>query len=95
MKFKSWMILLGKVKKGEKCSFKFEFINIGDMFLEIFLVLVCDCIIIDYFIDLVVLGKMGVINVIFDSIDKDEFEVIDVDVILENVDFEMDYLIIE
>lgn len=95
MKFKSRMIPLGKVKKGDKRSFKYEFTNIGDTPLQISLVSACDCTTTDYSTDPVPPGKSGVIKVIFDSTDKDESEVIDVDVILENVDPATDYPIIE
>ena len=67
----------------------------GDTPLEISLVSACDCTTTDYSTDPVAPGKTGVINVVFDSTDKDESEVIDVDVILENVDPETDYPIIE
>ncbi len=95
MKFKSRMIPLGAVKKGEKRTFKYEFTNIGDTPLEISLVSACDCTTTDYSTDPVAPGATGVIHVIFDSTDKDESEVIDVDVILENVDPKTDYPIIE
>ncbi|MEZ5042381.1 MAG: DUF1573 domain-containing protein [Saprospiraceae bacterium] len=95
MNFKTRMVKLGAVKKGEKRQFKYEFTNMGDTDLVISLVSACDCTTTDYATKPVPPGGKGVINVIFDSTDKDESEVIDVDVILENVDPETNYPIIE
>ena len=84
MQFNERFVDFGKVKKGEKRYHSFEFTNEGDTDLVISIVSACDCTTADYSIYAVKPGETGVIDVTFDSKDKDEEEVIDIDIILEN-----------
>lgn len=84
MDFTERYIDFGAVKKGEKRYHAFEFTNKGDTDLVISIVSACDCTTADYSIYAVKPGETGVIDITFDSKDKDEEEVIDIDVILEN-----------
>lgn len=84
MQFNRRELDLGKVKKGEKREFTFEFTNKGDADLKIAIISACDCTTTDYSTDPVKPGESGKIKVIFDSTDKTESETIDVDIILEN-----------
>ena len=74
----------GSVKKGEIKTTFFEFTNTGDEAIEIELISACDCTTTDYPRLPVKPGEKGVIKVIFDSTEKDESEVIDVDIYLKN-----------
>jgi peptidoglycan-associated lipoprotein len=84
MQFNRRELDLGKVKKGEKLEFTFEFTNKGDADLKIAIISACDCTTTDYSTDPVKPGESGKIKVTFDSTDKTESETIDVDIILEN-----------
>jgi peptidoglycan-associated lipoprotein len=84
MQFKIREVEFGKVKKGEKREYTFEFINKGDAELKIAIITACDCTTTDYSTDAVKPGESGKIKVTFDSTDKTESETIDVDIILEN-----------
>lgn len=84
MQFKVREVDFGKVKKGEKREYTFDFINKGDAELKIAIVSACDCTTTDYSTDPVKPGEAGKIKVTFDSTDKTESETIDVDIILEN-----------
>jgi peptidoglycan-associated lipoprotein len=84
MQFNRRELDLGKVKKGEKREFTFEFTNKGDADLKIAIISACDCTTTDYSTDPVKPGESGKIKVTFDSTDKTESETIDVDIILEN-----------
>ena len=86
MTFPQRIIDLGDVKRGEKREFTYEFVNRGDTPLEISIISACDCTTTDYSTRPVPPGESGVIKVIFDSTEKEESEVIDVDIYLENVD---------
>ena len=74
----------GSVKKGEIKTTFFEFTNTGDEAIEIELISACDCTTTDYPRLPVKPGEKGVIKVIFDSTEKEESEVIDVDIYLKN-----------
>ncbi|WP_421795849.1 DUF1573 domain-containing protein [Haliscomenobacter sp.] len=84
MQFKIREVDFGKVKKGEKREYTFEFTNKGDAELKIAIITACDCTTTDYSTDPVKPGESGKIKVTFDSTDKTESETIDVDIILEN-----------
>ena len=80
---------LGTVKKGQKRTFEYHFTNKGDTDLIIDLISACDCTSTNQD-DLVGKrfkpGQSGVIEVVFDSTEKDEDETIDVDIYLRNND---------
>lgn len=76
----------GKVKRGEKRETEFTFTNTGNAPLEIDLVSACDCTTTDYPIRPILPGQKGTIKVIFDSTEKEENEVIDIDIFLKNTD---------
>lgn len=88
MKFDKRFIDLGKVKKGEKRRFTFEFVNAGTANLKIDLISVCDCttIVDDPTGRTFKPGQKGKIEGIFDSSEKDESEIIDIDIFLAHND---------
>jgi peptidoglycan-associated lipoprotein len=86
MTFKTEMIDLGKVKKGEKRSFKYEFVNTGTDALDFDIVSGCDCTTTDWPRNKVKPGASGVIDVTFDSTEKEKSETVDVDIYLRNID---------
>ena len=86
MSFGKKMIDLGKVKKGDKRSFSYTFKNTGNAPLQIDLISACDCTKTDYPRNKVKPGEEGVIKVVFDSTEKEESEVIDIDIFLTNED---------
>jgi peptidoglycan-associated lipoprotein len=87
MQFKQRTFDLGTVKKGDKRTMSYEFVNAGDADLEISIISHCDCTTTEYDTGRVYKpGEGGTIKVIFDSSDKDEAETIDVDIFLEQVD---------
>ncbi len=90
MKFKNRMVELGVVKKGEKRRFTYEFYNAGEGDLTISLISACDCTTIenDPTGDTFPPGYKGIIEVVFDSSEKDEAEEIDIDIFLEEADNE-------
>ncbi|RMF03432.1 MAG: DUF1573 domain-containing protein, partial [Bacteroidetes bacterium] len=89
MQFKQRSYNLGSVKKGEKRSFTYTFVNRGDTDLVIDLISACDCTSTN---QEELIGKVfkpgqgGTIKVTFDSTDKDESETIDIDIYLRNND---------
>ena len=84
MTFEHRVYDLGKVKRGEKRSFTYSFVNKGDTPLEISLISACDCTTTDYPVRTFKPGEGGDIKVTFDSTEKEESETIDVDIYLEN-----------
>ncbi|MEM1323997.1 MAG: DUF1573 domain-containing protein, partial [Bacteroidota bacterium] len=86
MKFDKTMIDFGKVKKGEKKTGVYHFTNVGTAPLTIDLVSGCECTTSDHTRGAVAPGETGKITIYFDSTEKEESEVVDVDVILENID---------
>ena len=86
MTFEKTYIDLGKVKKGEKREFSFEFTNTGTESITIDLVSACECTTTDYPVLPITPGKKGKIDVVFDSTEKDASETIDVDIFLLNRD---------
>lgn len=79
---------LGRVKKGEKRKGSFEFMNVGTKAMTISLISVCDCTTItdDPSGRTFQPGETGKIAFTFDSSEKDESEVIDIDIFLEEND---------
>ncbi len=86
MTFKKSFLDLGKVKRGEKREFSFEFTNTGTEDLIIDLVSACECTTTDYPVLPVKPGKKGKIDILFDSTEKEASETIDVDIFLQNQD---------
>lgn len=84
MTFENRVLDLGKVKRGEKRHFSYTFVNKGDTALKISLISACDCTTTDYPVRTIKPGESGEIKVTFDSTEKEESEVIDVDIYLEN-----------
>ena len=95
MHFKKRIVDFGTVKKGEKREYVYEFTNRGDTDLVISIISACDCTTTEYDTAPVKPGDSGRIKVLFDSSSKDEAEVIDVDIFLENTMPENDVPIIE
>jgi peptidoglycan-associated lipoprotein len=86
MTFKTEMIDLGKVKKGTKRTFKYEFVNTGTEIIDFDIVSGCDCTTTDWPRNKVKPGASGVIDVTFDSTEKEKSETVDVDIYLRNID---------
>ncbi|GJM35259.1 MAG: hypothetical protein DHS20C18_42600 [Saprospiraceae bacterium] len=84
MTFNERVINFGKVKRGEKRTHIYEFVNEGDTPLTISLISACDCTTTEYPTETIKPGGKGSIKVIFDSTEKEESETIDVDIMLEN-----------
>jgi peptidoglycan-associated lipoprotein len=84
MQFKERFVDFGKVKKGEKRSYIFEFVNAGNADLTIDLISACDCttIVDDPTGETFKPGEKGKIEFIFDSSEKEESETIDIDIFL-------------
>lgn len=85
MSFDKKRVELGKVKKGEKRTFQYTFTNTGSEVIEIDVVSGCDCTTTDWTRGPIKPGKTGVVDVTFDSAEKDKSEVVDVDVYLKNI----------
>jgi hypothetical protein len=77
---------LGKVKQGDRVTFQYEFKNIGTQDIEIDIVSGCECTTLDWPRDKIKPGESAVINVIFDSTEKEESETVDVDITFKNRD---------
>ncbi len=86
MKFDTELIDLGKVKKGEKRKFKYNFTNTGSEVIEFDIVSGCDCTTNDWPRTPIKKGQKGVIDVTFDSTEKEKSETVDVDIYLSNKD---------
>ncbi len=88
MQFRQTLVDLGKVKKGEKRRYTYEFTNAGAADLKIDLISVCDCttLVDDPTGRTFKPGQKGKIEIIFDSSEKDESEVIDIDIFLAQAD---------
>lgn len=83
--FEKEHIELGDVKKGEKRTFKYTFTNTGTETVEISIVSGCDCTTLDWTRGEIKSGEKGVIDVIFDSTEKEASETVDVDLYLKNI----------
>ena len=86
MVFDNEHIALGKVIRGDKVEFDFTFTNLGSENIEIEIVSGCECTTLDWPRKKINPGEIGVIDVIFDSTEKEESEVVDVDITLKNID---------
>jgi peptidoglycan-associated lipoprotein len=84
MQFKSRTVDFGKVKKGEKREHVYSFTNEGDTPLEVELISACDCTEVFFEYKTYKPGESGLIRIVFDSAEKDEAEVIDIDILLKN-----------
>jgi peptidoglycan-associated lipoprotein len=84
MEFTERYVHLGKVKRGEKRTYTFEFVNAGDAELTIDLISACECTTItnDPTGNSFKPGEKGTIEFVFDSTEKEESEVIDIDIFL-------------
>ena len=85
LKFDKEHHVLGDVVKGEKKTFKYTFENIGPETVEIEIVSGCDCTTLDWTRGPIKTGEKGIIDVIFDSTEKEESETVDVDIYLKNI----------
>ncbi|MEM9549317.1 MAG: DUF1573 domain-containing protein [Bacteroidota bacterium] len=83
--FEKEHIELGEVKKGEKRTFKYTFTNTGTETVEIAIVSGCDCTTLDWTRGEIKSGEKGIIDVIFDSTEKEASETVDVDLYLKNI----------
>jgi len=85
LSFDQKSIELGDVKRGDKETFKYHFTNIGTEAIEIAIVSGCDCTTLDWTRGEIAPGEQGVIDVIFDSTEKEQSETVDVDIYLKNI----------
>jgi len=87
---------LGDVKKGEKRTFQYHFTNTGTDEIEISIVSGCDCTTTDWTRGIIKPGEKGVIDVTFDSTEKENSETVDVDLYLENINpkYDSQYLFV-
>lgn len=76
----------GKVKRGEKVTTQFSFTNKGTEDIVIELVSACECTTLDWPRKAVKPGEKAVIDVVFDSTEKEESETIEIDINLKNRD---------
>ena len=83
--FEKENLQLGVVKKGEKRTFKYTFTNTGTEIVEISIVSGCDCTTLEWTHGDIKPGEKGVIDVIFDSTEKEASETVDVDMYLKNI----------
>ena len=83
--FEQKHIDLGKVKRGDKETFKYHFTNTGTEAIEIAIVSGCDCTTLDWTRGKIAPGEKGQIDVIFDSTEKEYSETVDVDMYLKNI----------
>jgi len=77
-------INFGTVKKGEKREHTFAIANKGDVNAKIDLISACDCTTIEKDWDVIKPGETVELKIIFDSSEKDEAEIIDIDIFLGN-----------
>jgi peptidoglycan-associated lipoprotein len=83
--FEKENLQLGEVKKGEKRTFKYTFTNTGTETVQISIVSGCDCTTLDWTRGEIKSGEKGIIDVIFDSSEKEASETVDVDMYLKNI----------
>lgn len=76
---------LGEVKKGDVKTFQYTFTNTGKQSIEIEIVSGCDCTTLDWTHGDIPVGGTGVIDVIFDSTEKENSETVDIDIYLKNI----------
>lgn len=95
MDFKERSTDFGKVKKGEKRNYSFEFTNRGEAPLKIDLVSACECTTAEWTRGEIKPGEKGKIDIIFDSESKDQAETIELEIFLEQKEPDTGYPIIE
>jgi peptidoglycan-associated lipoprotein len=83
--FEKENIQLGEVKKGDKRTFQYTFTNTGTETVDISIVSGCDCTTLDWTRGEIKPGEKGIIDVIFDSTEKEASETVDVDMYLKNI----------
>ena len=93
MTFEQEHIDLGKMKKGDTRTFQYIFTNTGKETIEIELVTACECSTVDWPRRPIHPGEKGVIDVVFDSAQKDVSETVEVDITLKNIDPKTGYQI--
>lgn len=89
MEFDKRFIDLGKIKRGDKRSFSYTFTNRGDEDLVISIISHCDCTQTnqDDLVDRAFKpGESAVLEVVFDSTEKEASETIDIDIYLDRDD---------
>jgi peptidoglycan-associated lipoprotein len=87
MRFEKKLIDLGVVKKGEKREMDVNFINGGNVPIELELVTSCECTTLEWPVGKVFKpGEKGTIHAIFDSTDKEVGETTDIEIILKQND---------
>ncbi len=88
MKFTEEMVDFGKVKKGGKREHTFIFYNAGEVPFTIDLISACDCTSFkeDLTGETFKPGEKGRLPIVFDSSEKEESEVIDIDIYLQEED---------
>jgi len=79
-------VSMGEVTRGEIKETSFQFTNTGLDSIEIELVSSCDCTTIEYTRGSIAPGETGLLEVVFDSTEKEESETVDIDIILKNED---------
>lgn len=85
--FDKKIVDLGTVRKGDKKSMTFSFVNTGNQPVELALVSSCECTTLEWPQGKVFKpGEKGIINAVFDSKDKEIGETTDVEVILKQDD---------
>lgn len=95
MHFDKRTVDFGEVKKGEKRTYTYEFTNVGDAPLKIDVVSACECTTAEWTRGEIKPGGKGKIDIIFDSTSKDEGELIEMEVFLEQKEPDTGYPIIE
>lgn len=75
---------LGKVTKGDKRSFYFEFTNTSQEVAQIEIVDACECTKVEFPRGPIQPGDKGKLDVIFDSTEKDSSETIGINVVFKN-----------
>ncbi|MBK7871836.1 MAG: OmpA family protein [Saprospiraceae bacterium] len=95
MVFNERLVDLGKVKKGAKPGYTFEFVNRGDIDLEIDDVSRCECTEAEWTETPVKPGEKGFVKIIFLSELKDQSETVELEVFLKNRETDTGYPIIE
>lgn len=86
MRFEKDVIEFGNIPEGEKAGLEIMFTNIGKRDLEIEVVSVCECMLVDWTLEAIPPGKTGKVNMIFDSAGRPGDVTKDIDVIFKNTD---------
>ena len=79
------MLDLGKVPKGEKRTFFYEFTNTSKEDAQIEIVDACECTKVEFPRGPIQPGGKGKLEVIFDSTEKDSSETIGINVVFKNI----------